>query len=88
MLLLICMLSSMMIACGKSEPITSEEAYAIVLADLKMSEEDIPAPHIHTGTHDNQECYNIYITLSGESLLYVVSVDGEILSKGPANHSH
>ena len=88
MLLLVCMLCSMMIACGNNEPITEEEAFAIVLEDLKMSESDIPAPHIHTGTYENRECYNIYITLSGESFLYVVSIDGDILSKGPANHSH
>ena len=87
-LLLVCMLSSILIACGKNEKITSEEAYSIVLEDLKLNASDIPEPHIHTGTYESIECYNIYITLSGESFLYVVSVYGDILSKGPANHSH
>ena len=87
-LLLACMLSSMMTACGKKEEITAEEAYSIVLEDLKVSADDIPEPHIHTGTYENRACYNIYITISGESFLYVVSTYGDILSKGPATHSH
>ena len=87
-LLLICMLSSMMIACDKKEELTADEAYSVVLEDLKISKNDLPEPHIHTGTYGNVSCYNIYITLSGESFLYVVSVYGDILSKGPAEHSH
>ena len=77
-----------MLSCAKDEEISADEAYAIVLEDLKISKDDIPEPHIHTGTYENRACYNIYITLSGESFLYVISTYGDILSKGPATHSH
>ena len=68
--------------------ISSDEAYEIVLKDLGMTAKDLDSPHIHEGTYQNQPCYNIYVTVNGESLTYVVSTEGEILHKGEGSHSH
>lgn len=87
MLLLICLVSSMFVAC-KAKPITQQEAYQIVLEDLGILAETADAPHIHTGTYDGKDCYNIYITVEGYSLHYAVSDTGKILFKGPSEHSH
>ena len=48
----------------------------------------IGEPHVHTGTYEDQDCYNIYVTVDGEAWVYVISTDGEILTKGPGSHSH
>lgn len=87
MLLLICLVSSMFVAC-KAERITQQEAYQIVLEDLGILAENADTPHIHAGTYDGKNCYNIYITVEGYSLIYVISDTGKILTKGPGEHSH
>ena len=68
--------------------ITSDEAFEVVLNDLGITEQDAGTPHIHEGTYENQPCYNVYVTVNGESLSYVVSTTGEILHKGEGEHSH
>ena len=68
--------------------ITSDEALEIVLEDLGITETEVGTPHIHEGTFENKPCYNIYVTVNGESLSYVVSTTGEILNKGEGEHSH
>ena len=68
--------------------ITSDEALEIVLEDLGITEAEVGTPHIHEGTFENKPCYNIYVTVNGESLSYVVSTTGEILNKGKGEHSH
>ena len=68
--------------------ITSDEAYKIVLKDLGLTSDQVSNPHIHEGTYKNHSCYNIYVTVNGKSLTYVVSTKGEILYKGEGGHSH
>ena len=86
-LLLACMLCSMLSACGKK--ITSEEAYKIVLEDLgetlAATAED---PHIHAAPYENKPCFNIFVTVNGVSMNYIVSQNGKILYKGAGEHSH
>lgn len=86
-LLLVCMVCGVLSAC-KAKEITSEEAYQIVLDDLGALAEKAESPHIHTGTYEGKACYNIYVTVEGMSLNYIVSETGKILSKGPGEHSH
>lgn len=86
-LLLICLAGSMFVAC-KAKQITQQEAYQIVLEDLGILAENADTPHIHAGTYDGKDCYNIYITVEGYSLHYAVSDTGKILFKGPSEHSH
>ena len=64
------------------------EAYDIVLADLGESAALAESPHIHNATYDNKPCFNIYVTVNGVSLNYVISQTGEILYKGAGEHSH
>lgn len=83
----VCIVGVILIA-QNDKTITSDEAYKIVLKDLGVTESQIESPHIHEGTYKNQPCYNIYVTVNGESLTYVVSTKGEILFKGEGSHSH
>ena len=86
-LLLVCMLCSVLTGCGKK--ITADQAYQIVLEDLGAAANLADAPHIHEGTYNDKPCFNIYITVDGMSLQYIVSESGKILSKGAgASHSH
>ena len=83
----VCLIGAIIIA-QNDKTITSEEAYKIVLKDLGLKEDQVSSPHIHEGTYKNQSCYNIYVTVNGESLTYVVSTSGKILYKGEGGHSH
>ena len=84
---LVCIVGIALLTCGK-ETVTSDEAFEIVLKDLGITEQEAGSPHIHEGTYQDQACYNVYITVNGESLTYVVSTTGKILHKGEGSHSH
>ena len=86
-LVLVCMVCCLLAACG-SKNITAEEAWKVVQKDLGEFADKAETPHIHNGTYDNQECFNIFVTVAGESLVYVVSATGEILHKGVGSHNH
>ena len=83
----VCLAGVILLTCNNGV-ITSDEALEIVLNDLGTTESQVGTPHIHEGTYENQPCYNIYVTVNGEDLSYVVSVTGEILHKGEGSHSH
>lgn len=87
LLLMACLLCSMLAGCSKK--ITSEEAYQIVLDDLgEALAATATSPHIHEATYDNKPCFNIFVTVNGVSLNYVISETGDIIHKGPGEHSH
>ena len=86
LLLLVCLLCSLLAGC-KSK-ITSEEALQIVMDDLGDAASLASSTHIHTGTHDGKPCFNIYVTVDGLPMAYVISDTGKILSKGAGDHSH
>ena len=86
MLLLACLLCSMLAGC-KSK-ITAEEALQIVMDDLGDAAALASSTHVHNGTHDGKPCFNIYVTVDGLPMAYIVSETGKILSKGPGSHSH
>lgn len=83
----VCLVAVIILTCNNGV-ITSDEAFELVLNDLGITESEAGTPHIHEGTYENKPCYNIYITVDGESLEYVVSTTGEILHKGEGEHSH
>lgn len=85
-LVLVGMLCCLLAACAPK--ITAEKAWQLVQEDLGDFAAQAEEPHIHSGIYDNQECYNIFVTVAGESLQYVVSITGKILHKGLGNHSH
>lgn len=86
-LLLLCMVCGMLSGC--KEKITAQEAVAVVLSDLGEGVTPDSNPHVHEGTYDGKNCFNVFITVEGMSLVYVVSDTGKILTKGPgAAHSH
>lgn len=88
MLLLVCLLSSVLCACGEKKEITANDAIDIVMEDLGDSAAYADTPHVHTGTYNNEDCYNVYITVSDMSWMYIISMDGDIITKGPSSHSH
>lgn len=83
----ICLAAVILLTCNNGV-ITSDEALEVVLNDLGKTEQEVGTPHIHEGTYENQSCYNIYVTVNGKSMTYVVSTTGEILHKGEGSHSH
>ena len=83
----VCLTGVLLLTCNNGV-ITSDKALEIVCEDLGVTEAEVGTPHIHEGTYENQSCYNIYVTVNGESLSYVVSTKGEILHKGTDSHSH
>ena len=88
MLALACLMCCFLWACETKEEITADQAFSIVLEDFGDDAENVGDPHIHTGTYKNESCYNIYVTIDGESWVYVISTYGEILGKAPSTHSH
>ena len=87
LLLMACLLCSMLAGCGKK--VTADEAYQIVLDDLgETLAATAASPHIHNSTFEGNPCFNIFVTVNGVSLNYVISETGKILHKGPGEHSH
>ena len=89
--LLVAILGGMFVACDdQTKGITGDKAVEIALADLGISSNEVDSVHIHEGIHDKQVCYNVYITVDGESLTYVVNkLNGDILDiQEGAAHSH
>ena len=83
----VCLVSVLLLTCNNGV-ISSDKALEIVCEDLELTEQELGSPHIHEGTYENQPCYNVYVTVNGKSLTYIVSTKGEILHKGEGSHSH
>lgn len=88
LLVLVCLVCVTLCGCAANKEITANQAVVMMLSDLGKDAGSIGEPHVHTGTYEDQDCYNIYVTLDGEAWVYVISTDGEILTKGPGSHSH
>ena len=84
--LLAAILCGMLAGCGKK--ITAEEAYQIVLDDLGAAASLAESPHVHEATYEDKPCFNIFVTVDGMTLQYIISESGKILHKGPGEHSH
>ena len=89
-LILFVLLATLLCACTeKSTKITDEKAMEIVLDALNVPKEQLGGIHVHTSAYGGEECYLVYVTVDGESKMYVVAQDdGEILYVGNSNHSH
>ena len=85
---LLCLFCGVMCACQPKEEIDAEQAVAVVMEDLGDLAQYAGSPHVHTGTYDNEGCYNVYVTVNNDSWVYVISLCGEIIFKGPSSHSH
>ena len=83
----LCLVAVIVLTCNNGV-ITSDKAFEVVLNDLGITESQAGSPHIHEGTYENKPCYNVYVTVDGKSLSYVISTKGEILHKGEGSHSH
>ena len=86
--LLACILCSLLAGCGKKEPITADQAYQVVLDHLGALADTAAEAHIHQGTYDDKPCFNIYVTVNGLPMQYIVSETGKLLYEGPGEHSH
>ena len=88
--LLIVLVGGLLIACEeKKVGITQEEAVAIALDTMGITEADATSIHVHEGTHMNELCYNVYINLADGGMSYVISrISGAILQVAEGGHSH
>ena len=84
--LLAAMVCGMLAGCGKK--ITADEAWQIVLEDLGAAANLAEAPHVHEATYEDKPCFNIFVTVDGMTLQYIISESGKILHNGPGEHSH
>ena len=73
--LMLCLLA----ACGSSA-VSANEAQAIAIKDLGVSEKDVQDAHTHVLTEGGKPCYSIHITVGDAEYEYTVSAEGEILS--------
>ena len=86
-LLLFCIFACMLSGCSKK--ITAQEAANIVIESLDEGAQVSGATHVHDSNYAGKACFNVFITVDGESFLYIVSDTGEILAHGPSDaHSH
>jgi len=85
LLLLVCILGCMVSGCKNK--ITAEEAAQIVLTELGTVKPD-GAPHVHPSNYNGKSCFNVFVTVAGNSLVYIVSDTGDILAHGPSEHQH
>ena len=84
-----CIVLFTLCSCEPETKITDTEAFSIMIEDLGNNAEGVSSPHIHEGVYEGKNCYNIYITINGESWVYIISTQGEILYKGVSGwHSH
>ncbi|MBR2937635.1 MAG: hypothetical protein IKB80_03975 [Oscillospiraceae bacterium] len=79
-------LCGMLAGCGKK--VTAEEAWQVVRKDLGAAAELAETPHVHEATYEDKPCFNIFVTVDGLPLQYIISENGKILHKGPGEHSH
>lgn len=76
-------------ACG-SKALTTDDAKAVVLKDLGVTESQVSNIHVHiTNSEDGTPCYSVYLTVNGKQMEYLIDgATGEILSAGEGSHSH
>lgn len=81
-----------LLLCGckeKPKKITEEEAIKIVLAAVDAPQEELGGIHVHSGAVGGEDCYLIFVTVSGATKQYVIAQDdGQILSVTDSDHSH
>lgn len=81
-----------LLLCGckdKTAKITEEEAIKIVLAAVDAPQEELGGIHVHSATVGGEDCYLIFVTVSGATKQYAVAQDdGKILSVTDSDHSH
>ena len=91
LLLMVVVVFGLLVACQeKSEYITEAQATDIALKAMGITKSQASSIHVHVGTHDNQPCYNVYVTQGSTSKTVVVScITGEILTvTDGGGHSH
>ena len=90
-LLLVVMVGALLIACEpQKEPISQAEAVNIAMKSMGVEQSDNPSIHVHQGTQNNKEVFNVYVTVGSVSKTYVIAVHGgDILAVlDGAGHSH
>lgn len=88
-LLLALLLVGMLAACGSDDPLTVEDAKAVVLEDMGVKEKDVDSIDVHVTTVDGIACYAVYVSIGEEHMEYLVDgLTGDILAKEEADHGH
>ena len=88
-LLLAVLMCGMLAACKEDKLISADEAKAIALQDMGITEEQAKSVDIHPAVSGGEPLFSIYITYGNKNMEYVINAKtGEIISKGESNHSH
>lgn len=83
------MLLSLLAGCGKSGPLSVDDAKKVVLSDLGVKESQVDSLDVHITTVGDVACYAVYVSIDDEHLEYLVDgLTGEILSVEEADHGH
>lgn len=92
MVLLVAVLLGALAACSSEDDLLTEDEVKKIVTDhacadgAKATSVDF---HGIGETKDGQVCFQVYITVNGQTFLYQVhATSGEILSVAESNHSH
>lgn len=87
--LLAVLLCGMLAGCKKNDLISADEAKAIALKDMGITEQQAKSVDIHPAVGDGEPLFSIYINYNGKNMEYVINaLTGEIISKGESSHTH
>ncbi len=77
---------SLLVACGDSDILTTDEAQEIALKDAGLKKSDVSI-HTHVGTEDGKPCYEVHIEAGAEGYTYLIDAQtGAILDKSEGVH--
>lgn len=77
--LLVALVLTSFVACGKKKVLTSDEAQKIAIEYLGISESEITDIHPHVSTQDNAPGYSFHITCGDkEYSVFVDAATGEV----------
>lgn len=89
LLLIAVMAIGLLAACGNNDPLTVDDAKAVVLKDMGVKEKNVDSIDVHITTSDGVACYAVYISIGSEHWEYVIhGHSGQILAKEEADHGH
>ena len=86
-LLILCVVCGTFVACAGNKQITAQKAQKIALKDMGAVP-SLSQVHTHESETENGIYYSVSITYGNQSMTYVISNTGEIVSKTEGAHTH
>ena len=86
-LLILVVMCGSLIACGDTKQITAQKAQKIALKDMGAVP-SLSQVHTHESETENGTYFSVSITYGNQSMTYVISNTGDIVSKTEGAHTH